>query len=54
VCHDEQIPVPREQIFTIDASLSPAAMAVDYTSKLATVWGDQVRAAGGPDDRRRV
>lgn len=38
-----QIPVPQEQIFTIDASLTPVEMAKDYTKKLAAVWEDKVR-----------
>ncbi|KAL3661700.1 hypothetical protein V7S43_013458 [Phytophthora oleae] len=36
------IPVPASQIYTIDASLTPEAMAVDYTKKLAEVWGSDV------------
>lgn len=38
-----QVPIPVNQIYTIDASLEPAAAAVDYTAKLATVWGTEVR-----------
>ncbi|POM67777.1 6-phosphogluconolactonase [Phytophthora palmivora] len=36
------IPVPASQIYTIDASLTPEAMAVDYTKKLAEVWDNDV------------
>lgn len=39
-----QVAIPAAQIHTIDASLSPEAAAVDYTAKLATVWGDEVRS----------
>lgn len=35
--------IPAAQIHTIDASLSPEAAAVDYTAKLATIWGNEVR-----------
>ncbi|KAF4322680.1 hypothetical protein BBO99_00002731 [Phytophthora kernoviae] len=49
------IPVPTSQIYTIDASLSPADMAVDYTKKLAEIWGsdlprfDLILLGMGPD-----
>ncbi|CEG44382.1 6-phosphogluconolactonase [Plasmopara halstedii] len=36
------IPVPASQICTIDASLTPKDMAVDYTKKLAKIWGSNV------------
>lgn len=38
-----QVAIPAAQIYTIDASLSPEAAAVDYTAKLASVWGNEVR-----------
>lgn len=43
-CFGSQVPIPANQIYTIDASLEPAAAAVDYTAKLATVWGTEVRS----------
>ncbi|KAJ8579019.1 hypothetical protein ON010_g186 [Phytophthora cinnamomi] len=49
------IPVPASQIYTIDASLTPEAMAVDYTKKLAEIWGsdlprfDLILLGMGPD-----
>ncbi|KAJ0407667.1 hypothetical protein ATCC90586_001849 [Pythium insidiosum] len=36
----DHVPIPSNQIYTIDASLSPEAAAADYTSKLASVWGN--------------
>lgn len=42
ICCCTQIPVPASQIYTIDASLTPEAMAVDYSKKLAEVWGSDV------------
>lgn len=40
---ESQVAIPSAQIYTIDASLSPEAAAVDYTSKLAQIWGNEVR-----------
>ncbi|CAI5718066.1 unnamed protein product [Peronospora destructor] len=36
------ISVPESQIYCIDASLTPKSMAVDYTKKLAKVWGNDI------------
>uniref|UniRef100_M4BY53 6-phosphogluconolactonase n=1 Tax=Hyaloperonospora arabidopsidis (strain Emoy2) TaxID=559515 RepID=M4BY53_HYAAE len=38
----DDIGVPESQVFAIDASLTPTAMAEDYTKKLAAVWGSHV------------
>ncbi|TYZ58811.1 hypothetical protein PybrP1_001587 [[Pythium] brassicae (nom. inval.)] len=38
----DHVAIPAAQIHTIDASLSPEAAAVDYTAKLATIWGDEL------------
>ncbi|CAI5715128.1 unnamed protein product [Peronospora effusa] len=49
------ISIPESQIFSIDASLTPKSMAVDYTKKLAEVWGndlprfDLILLGMGPD-----
>ena len=41
-CAVLQVSIPASQIYTIDASLSPADAAVDYTNKLAKVWSGEV------------
>ncbi|CAH0476143.1 unnamed protein product [Peronospora belbahrii] len=49
------IPVPESQIYSINASLTPDAMAADYTKKLTEVWGtdlprfDLILLGMGPD-----
>ncbi|KAI9912820.1 hypothetical protein PsorP6_006274 [Peronosclerospora sorghi] len=49
------IPVPESQVYCIDASLTPQEMALDYTKKLAEVWGsnlprfDLILLGMGPD-----
>ncbi|TMW55154.1 hypothetical protein Poli38472_013916 [Pythium oligandrum] len=38
----DHVPIPADQIYTLDASLSPEQAAVDYTAKLATIWGSEL------------
>ena len=46
-----QVAVPASQIYAIDASLTPESMAVDYTKKLAKVWGKDVSIPSPPPTR---